>query len=57
MVVSTSYLFSSFADIDECGRPGACGHNALCHNTPGNYTCVCPEGYFGNPYDGVSDTK
>lgn len=42
-----------FSDIDECTKPNACGTNALCQNTPGNYTCVCPEGFVGNPYDGV----
>jgi Calcium-binding EGF domain len=42
------------ADIDECNRPDACGHKAVCQNTAGNYTCSCPSGYGGNPYDGVS---
>ena len=42
------------ADVDECNRPDACGHKALCQNTAGNYTCSCPSGYGGNPYDGVS---
>lgn len=41
-------------DIDECATTGACGQNSLCINNPGNYTCVCPDGYHGNPYDGVS---
>lgn len=41
-------------DIDECTKPNACGTNALCYNSPGNYTCVCPDGFVGNPYDGVS---
>lgn len=43
-------------DIDECQNPGSCGLNALCQNTPGNYTCACPNGYGGNPYDGVRFT-
>ena len=40
-------------DIDECQNPASCGSNALCQNTPGNFTCTCPNGYGGNPYDGV----
>lgn len=52
MSVNVALLCS--ADIDECQRPGACGHNALCFNTPGNFSCACPNGYVGNPYDGVS---
>ena len=46
---------SHVTDIDECARPDACGRNALCHNTPGNYSCSCPEGFAGNPYDGCVD--
>lgn len=42
-----------FSDIDECSRPDACGNNAICRNTPGNYTCDCQQGFVGNPYDGV----
>lgn len=44
-------------DIDECINPNACGQNAICQNTIGNYTCVCPEGFAGNPYDGCSDVN
>jgi hypothetical protein len=45
------------SDIDECAKPNACGLNALCQNTPGNYTCQCPEGFDGNPYNGVGFTN
>lgn len=42
-------------DVDECQLPNACGQNALCQNTPGNYSCLCPEGFHGNPFDGCVD--
>lgn len=45
---------SGILDIDECVRSDACGQNAICINNPGNYTCVCPDGYRGDPYQGVS---
>ena len=45
--------FCVFLDIDECANPHACGVGATCTNLPGNYTCSCPQGYVGNPYDGV----
>lgn len=45
----------SRTDIDECANPKACGANAICHNTPGNYTCECPRGFVGNPFDGCVD--
>ena len=43
-----------FSDVDECLKPKACGSNAFCTNSYGNYTCTCQEGFQGNPYDGVS---
>lgn len=48
------YIKTNISDINECNQPGACGHNAVCHNTPGNYTCSCLDGFGGNPYLGVS---
>lgn len=44
-----------FIDIDECLRPNICGKNAECINVPGNYSCGCPDGYYGNPYDACLD--
>lgn len=35
-------------DIDECADPqfsSKCKENAHCINTPGNYSCVCDNGY------------
>ncbi|EAL39252.3 AGAP010021-PA, partial [Anopheles gambiae str. PEST] len=42
-------------DINECLDPQACGLNAECVNLPGNYTCQCREGYYGDPYNGCVD--
>lgn len=46
---------SILSDINECLHPNACGVGAECFNTPGNYTCVCPEGTYGDPYSGCAD--
>ena len=48
------FLILFISDIDECLKPKACGSNAFCTNSYGNYTCTCQEGFQGNPYDGVS---
>ncbi|KAL2086323.1 hypothetical protein ACEWY4_017382 [Coilia grayii] len=33
-------------DVDECEeRPSVCGPRGTCTNTPGGYTCSCPEGF------------
>lgn len=48
-------LLVSCTDINECLDPQACGLNAECVNLPGNYTCQCREGYYGDPYNGCVD--
>lgn len=39
-------------DINECdtvhGPSGRCGLNAVCTNTPGDFSCQCPVGFSGN---------
>uniref|UniRef100_A0A1S4K5J7 EGF-like domain-containing protein n=2 Tax=Culex quinquefasciatus TaxID=7176 RepID=A0A1S4K5J7_CULQU len=42
-------------DINECLDPQACGVNAECVNVPGNYTCLCRDGFVGDPYNGCAD--
>lgn len=40
-------------DDDECKRnPSVCPAGAICINTPGSYTCQCPNGIPGDPYSG-----
>ena len=41
---------NDLTDIDECLSPdnNGCGINALCINTPGNYTCECKSGFVSN---------
>lgn len=36
-------------DINECGKPNACGLGAVCKNLPGSYSCECPEGSVPDP--------
>jgi len=39
------------ADVDECqAAVPVCGAGALavCHNTPGSYSCTCIAGYIGD---------
>ncbi|EDO45017.1 predicted protein [Nematostella vectensis] len=36
-------------DIDECHQKAhLCNKNALCHNIPGSYKCMCLKGYHGD---------
>ena len=36
------------SDIDECAAmTHNCSDGLICENIPGNYTCVCQEGYTG----------
>lgn len=46
-------------DINECdtsvGPVGRCGNNARCSNTPGSFSCQCPEGYTGDAYKQCTD--
>ena len=44
-------------DIHQCEPNNPqhdCGTNAHCVNTDGGFTCVCDEGYMGNPQDGCT---
>ena len=37
------------ADIDECALGmDDCSENAICTNIPGNFSCMCDEGYDGD---------
>lgn len=42
-------------DIDECSEGGfdICGDGADCRNTLGSYECYCPDGFRGEPYNGI----
>ncbi len=43
----------SCVDVDECSAAGACGKNAICQNSVGSFTCKCPAGAEGDPYDTI----
>lgn len=46
IVCSASIVFSSFTDIDECGRSeNLCDDNSVCRNIEGSYECTCKSGY------------
>ena len=41
----------SFPDVNECvDESHSCSANAMCHNTIGNYSCSCVEGFEGNGF-------
>jgi len=43
----------SCVDVDEClGKP--CGPGAVCQNSVGSFTCKCPSGASGDPYQSCS---
>ena len=35
-------------DIDECTKPTSCHSTAICRNSPGSFSCSCPEGSVGD---------
>ena len=37
-------------DVDECAQPNAGHTSAVCKNTPGSFTCACPEAHVGDPF-------
>lgn len=47
-----SDIAAGCVDINECdpmhGPSGRCGHNAICTNSPGSFSCKCPPGFKGN---------
>lgn len=44
------YLPTGCEDVDECKEPknNICHEIARCVNIPGNYSCICPDGYHGD---------
>lgn len=46
---------SSNSDINECSSgTDNCHYNAVCFDSDGSFTCICPEGYEG---DGVAECE
>ena len=49
MLIMQINNFATHADIDECSTGNTtCHPNAECINNPGNYTCICPDGFVGD---------
>ncbi|CAD5176267.1 unnamed protein product [Musa acuminata subsp. malaccensis] len=53
------YVSDGCEDIDECTRPEKYLCKAHCVNGIGNYSCICPEGTYGDPIHGlcIADKK
>lgn len=47
-----SFLVIHFDEPKNPCNPSPCGMNAICHERNGAGSCVCVEGYFGDPYSG-----
>ncbi|CAA2968743.1 Serine threonine kinase [Olea europaea subsp. europaea] len=41
------YLSPGCSDIDEC-KSNPCNENGICTNIPGNFSCSCKHGYYGD---------
>lgn len=46
--ISCLIFFATFADLDECQSPDACGANHVCNNTIGSHRCECPNGFVAD---------
>ena len=38
------------ADIDECSGQSPCGQGSNCFDSVGSYRCMCPSGFYGDPF-------
>ena len=45
LCLDLSFHFYS-PDVDECANPRSCPEHSTCHNSLGNYSCVCNSGYI-----------
>ena len=51
LIILVDALLHYDADIDECALGlDICHPNATCHNTAGNYTCMCIPGFTGDGF-------
>lgn len=48
MLHPAGFFFNKFIDINECDRDPCTEDGAVCENTPGSYTCTCPEELYNN---------